>query len=384
MQQKSKPNIREHIRALLDTTVFSHHEVHTYISEYLPDLQSLDLFRDHPVDIGFLLPDSLLADSSVPSSLIASVNNTDNMSTNRPPTVLSMSASKPVKSTAVFSMKNAKFAKPPLVSENMTLHIPATKVTKLPVIPTHVTKLPVTPSQVTKLPVTLTQVTITPPPPVEQSSAVTLLPHAKKTTKLPTNLDISGKVVHQFLPENVWNDIKMQANSLDSISHTFKDSFNIAESSVLLSDVFKQPWNRQHTIRGSFILPTDPFLSHRNRSIRKKKRKEKLISKYKKQTDRQQKQTPNPSIEQLTNILKRESTLLNIALGLIKKDKYYLTNALLKGRAKCQYKPYRLDKRFFMELVEDAGWIKRRCALGTAYDQETCECSINIGYQPAG
>jgi hypothetical protein len=153
---------------------------------------------------------------------------------------------------------------------------------------------------------------------------------------------------------------------------------------VLLSDVFKQPWNRQHTIRGSFILPTDPFLSHRNRSIRNKKRKEKLISKYKKQTDRLQKQTPNPSIEQLTNILKRERTLLNIALGLIKKDKYYLTNALLKGRAKCQYKPYRLDKRFFMELVEDAGWIKRRCALGTAYDQETCECSINIGYQPAG
>lgn len=93
MQQKSKPNIREHIRALLDTTVFFHHEVHTYISEYLPDLQSLDLFRDHPVDIGFLLPDSLLADSSVPSSLIASVNNTDNMATNRPPTVLSMSAS---------------------------------------------------------------------------------------------------------------------------------------------------------------------------------------------------------------------------------------------------------------------------------------------------
>jgi hypothetical protein len=65
----------------------------------------------------------------------------------------------------------------------MTLHIPATKVTKLPVIPTHVTKLPVT----------LTQVTITPPPPVEQSSAVTSLPHAKKTTKLPTNLDIKIK-----------------------------------------------------------------------------------------------------------------------------------------------------------------------------------------------
>jgi hypothetical protein len=37
----------------------------------------------------------------------------------------------------------------------MTLHIPATKVTKLPVIPTHVTKLPVAPSQVTKLPVPL-------------------------------------------------------------------------------------------------------------------------------------------------------------------------------------------------------------------------------------
>lgn len=383
MQQKSKQNIREHIRVALITTVSARYKVYIYISEHLPDLQSLDLFRDHPVDIAFLMPDSLLEDSSLPSSLVASINTTDNMATNRPPTVLSMSAAKPVKSTAVFSMKNAKFAKPPLVSENMTLHIPATKVTKLPIIPTHVTKLPVTPSQVTKLPVTPTQVTIAPPPPVKQSSFVTSPPHAKKTTKLPPNLDISGRVVHQFLPENVWNDIKMQANSLDSMSHTFKDSFNIAESSVLLSDVFKQPWNRQNTIRGSFILPTDPLLSHRNRSIRKQKRKEKLISKYKKQTDRH-KQTPNPSIEQLTNILKRESTLLNIALGLIKKDKHYLTNALLRGRAKCQYKPYRLDKRFFMELVEDAGWIKRRCALGTAYDQETCECSINIGYQPAG
>lgn len=65
----------------------------------------------------------------------------------------------------------------------------------------------------------------------------------------------------------------------------------------------------------------------------------------------------------------------------MKQDTNFLKNALMKSKTRCQYKTYPQDKRFFMELVKDAGWIKRRCALGTAYDQETCECSVNIGYQ---
>ncbi|CAG2224126.1 HMCN [Mytilus edulis] len=42
----------------------------TVPKDALPDLNSLDLFKDHPMDIGSLIPESLLRDSSLPSSLM--------------------------------------------------------------------------------------------------------------------------------------------------------------------------------------------------------------------------------------------------------------------------------------------------------------------------
>ncbi|CAC5391877.1 unnamed protein product [Mytilus coruscus] len=307
----------------------------------LPDLNSLDLFKDHPMDIGSLLPDTLLRDSSIPSSLMPRDNNPSTTATTERVKFASLSATKPAK--AVFSMKNAEIVKPTQVQAN---------ITKMTVSPFPVTEI------IENIP------TSEAPPPVKSSINKETMVYKTQLKPSSSDLGLNGRVVHEFLPQNVWRDMKTPSNSL---SNDFKDGFNVAGSSILLSDVFKQPWNRQNLNSGSFIL------QNRRNKLKQKKKIRKQIIKHK-----------QPSIEQLTNILKRENTLLNIALGLISKDKSYLKDSLFNRKNKCPYKPYSLNKKFFMEKIKDNGWIKRRCALGTAYDQDTCECSINIGYQPEG
>ncbi|CAG2224125.1 unnamed protein product [Mytilus edulis] len=247
-------------------------------------------------------------------------------------------------------MRNAEIVQPTQVQANTS---------KITVSPFPATLPPFQATEIVK-----TIPTSVAPPPVKSSIITDTMVYKTKLKPSPSDLGFNGRVVHEFLPQNIWRDMKTQSNSL---SNDFKDSFNVAGSSILLSDVFKQPWNRPNLNGGSFIL------QNRINKLKQKKKIRKQIIKNK-----------QPSIEQLTNILKRENTLLNIALGLISKDKSYLKDSLFSRKNKCPYKPHSLNKKFFMEKVKDNGWIKRRCALGTAYDQDTCECSINIGYQPEG
>ncbi|XP_063428145.1 asparagine-rich protein-like [Mytilus trossulus] len=363
----------------------------------LPDLNSLDLFKDHPMDIGSLIPESLLRDSSLPSSLMGRdiptlspltgrdiqtlspltgrdiqtlsplMGNdiqtpspllgrdiqTSNVATTETVKSVPLSATKPA-TKAFFSMRNAEIGQPTQVQANTT------KITVSP-FPATVAPFPETVPPFKATEIVKTILTSVATPPVKSSIISETMVY--KTKLKPSSSDFNGRVVHEFLPQNIWRDMKTQSNSL---SNDFKDGFNVAGSSILVSDVFKQPWNRPNLNGGSFIL------QKRINKLKQKKKIRKQIIKNK-----------QPSIEQLTNILKRENTLLNIALGLISKDKSYLKDSLF-SKNKCPYKPHSLNKKFFMEKVKDNGWIKRRCALGTAYDQDTCECSINIGYQPEG
>ncbi|XP_076098967.1 asparagine-rich protein-like [Mytilus galloprovincialis] len=373
----------------------------------LPDLNSLDLFKDHPMDIGTLLPESLLRDSSLPSSLmgrniqtqpslmgrdiqtpsplmgrdiqtpspligrdiqtpsplIGRDIPTSTVATTETVKFVPLSATKPA-TKAFFSMRNAEIVNPTQVQANTS------KITVSP-FPATVAQFPATapPFPATAPPFPATEIVKSIPtsvaqPPGKSSIITDTMVYKTKLNPSSSDLGLNGRVVHEFLPQNVWRDMKTQSNAL---SNDFKDGFNVAGSSILVSDVFKQPWNRQNLNGGSFIL------QNRIKKLKQKKKIRKQIIKNK-----------QPSIEQLTNILKRENTLLNIALGLISKDKSYLKDSLFSRKNNCPYKPHLLNKKFFMEKVKDNGWIKRRCALGTAYDQDTCECSINIGYQPEG
>lgn len=311
------------------------------------------------MDVGALLPKTLVKDSQIPTSLLSSSNsNTSNpeYGVKEQTKVVSISAAKPVmKKKTVFSMKNAEVVETkqtvgPTTSKPTEQTYPNSTFVDYPTLPERDDIIPKPNPPSTSLP----RQSVKPSPSIEPIST------QSSTTVKETK--VGSRVLHEFLPQNMLESMQGQSTTLN---RQFKDSFNIAESSVLLSDVFNKPWNKQGLTGDSYIL------KNRLKSMKHSKKR------------RNKPSTTMSTFDHLTSLLKRENTLLNIALGLITKDKNLIKDSL-KKKSRCPYKPYSLDRRYFMEKVKDGGWMKRRCALGTAYDQETCECSIYVGYQPVG